>query len=151
MTRNRSVKGFLLYMSLMTSVTCFTSARQVNAQEDLPTVPYQGQNTNRFQMFFGPMARADAYLVDTEGGMVRQMVTSKTGEVMFEKVLNEQPPIVGKVPGRYRVYFGPMARADAFLVDTLEGRVWQFLRDTETKAMFLRQLKVESLNGVMTW
>jgi hypothetical protein len=40
-----------------------------------------------------------------------------------EKRLNSQLDVTQN--GRYQVFFGPLARADTFLVDTATGRAWR--------------------------
>jgi hypothetical protein len=115
--------------------------RPVVAQKN--EVSYQGQNTNRFQMFFSPYARADGFLMDTASGTVRRMVQDSNGDVVFEKVIVEDSPPSGVVSSRYRLFFGPMARADTFLLDTSSGTVWQMLVDPNKNVTFFRKRKLQ--------
>jgi hypothetical protein len=106
-------------------------------------VPYQGQNTGRYQMFFSPFARADSFLVDTQTGVIRQLALAENGNRVFQIVKTEKPPAPGTSPGRFRIFFGSHARADAFLLDTASGDVWELTQDPDTETTFFRPRTVE--------
>jgi len=49
------------------------------------------QTGPRYQMYFSPIARADTFLVDTCKARVWQMVQSKDGSTVFERISVENP------------------------------------------------------------
>ena len=71
----------------------FAYLSKAKAQNLTPTVSYQGQNTNVFQMFFSPHVRADTFLVDTAKGSVWVLVSTKTDDQAFQKVPVEPAPV----------------------------------------------------------
>ncbi len=112
------------------------SVRNANAQEDSSAVPYQGQNTGYYQMFYSPRVRADTFLVDTAKGVVRVLVSDKDGNTAFQKVAVEPAPVASAVSDRYRIYYSPRIRADTFLVDTITGKTWVMAEDKDKRTLF---------------
>jgi len=56
-------------------------------------------------------------------------------EVVMSKSSPEQfnsPPVVG----RYQLVFSPLVRADTYLVDSVEGYVWQMVVDSQGEESF---------------
>jgi hypothetical protein len=97
------------------------------------SVPYQGQNIGRYQMFFSPIVRADTFLLDTRSGAVRQMVKKSNGDSHWETVECIPSPEKSVTNDRYKIYFSPIVRADTFLLDVVTGKTWQMMEDPKNK------------------
>jgi len=92
--------------------------------DDSQSVPYQGQNTGRFQIYYSRLARLDTMMLDTEDGTVYLEETDKQGLTAFAPISVVPSPVISAEVGRYRLYFSALARADTFLLDTSNGRIW---------------------------
>jgi hypothetical protein len=116
------------------------------AQEYSPSVPYQGQNTGGYQMFYGPHARADTYLVNTATGAVWLEVETKQKKNAFQKIsVVPRPSVMNPKVGRFRIYFSPHARMDSYLCDTLTGQLWIAAQDPTTSEQFFSAVRVEGI------
>ena len=144
-----STKQFAILVATIIVFGCGIFYRQASAQDSIPD--YQGQNgtANQFQMFYGPRARADNFLVNTVTGQVWEDAQAKNGNTIFESVtVSPEPPVPGKLPiaGRYTIYFSPQSRSDQFLVDTLTGRVWEQYTNSDTGDEFFGEISVRGIS-----
>ena len=136
--------AFLVITAIVVSLQRVPKAR---AQSDA-TPDYQGQNSsaNVFQMFYGPEARADNFLVNTATGEVWQHQQAPNGNTLFERTYVAPSPAKGARAGRYVLYFSPFARADECLLDTATGRVWQVFVDKRTSSTFFGEITVRGIS-----
>ena len=113
------------------------------AQEAGP-IPYQGQNVNRYQMFFSPVLRKSTFLADTSNGIVWRLVRNKeSDDARLERALVTPQPAStpGGTNGRFVIFVSPVKDADIYLVDTNTGMTWQLREDTAQGHVIFRQVR----------
>jgi len=66
-----------------------------------------------------------------------------------------RPAVQGPPPqGRFVIFFSPLARADAYLVDTESGRVWSQVTFTDVEGdpkVWVPQTRVDSEAELLAW
>jgi hypothetical protein len=88
--------------------------------------------------------------------LARSLAVIACVAVSVGAALAEETRIVTQSPpqGRFQIVFGPFARADAFMLDTQTGQVWQLTKYTDMQGeplVWTRMPRLDSADEIATF